>query len=585
MTPQKQLAPTSPTLTLDPNQFLSTLSQLSQISQPPELPRAPVNEEHQKAFWMGLGQSVWQTITQNLTQTPSVNTGSALGNILSSPAVTPASRIMEMPATDPKWQCPPLPERPVRTRLPQTRPLSVPSLGKRRAPFTPGFARPPKAQRVSQGPSPLSTRSSEHIRAEERQEPDPENDDVAIEAYPSPQTANADQEFHLSDEDVQYIKAQEKVEQLTFEQIKSSRAEWKDWPLSVFRQHYFKHGKSSFVVDMENPTAKKIRALPRERRSPAQEATAETHKPPPPAAHPRSPAKPSRRSRRRKAHDAHLSDTQSPFNRDLPTPNSLSNSEHCPSSRDHGQVTSTEDKDDSPLCQSHQEISEMRVSPENEQVTSISRETLGENEFQEETVLPSIEAVESEEDELREPQPPVRYQRVEVRIPRVAMPFRPTISGGTPQATAVSSPLKCDIPTAASPSPESESDIHLVPEPPVEMEIPAPRPPTDGEKVDELAEPLTPPVKREPLSPEPSSLFMIPRLSTPKSAPQLGRLHSSGAKSTPRLSKSHIRKLARAQWAKNRNNATPLRAKHRGGLREALPIRGEPDESEDELAM
>jgi hypothetical protein len=218
----------------------------------------------------------------------------------------------------------------------------------------------------------------------------------------------------------------------------------------------------------------------------------------------------------------------------------------------------------------------------------------------EEIVMPSIEnddPQEDSQDELLQPQFPIKYQRVEVRIPRV----KPLTPDRSVTAILQSSPPRCGAPTADNTA-DSDSDIDLVPTVlPVEAEATGSENTgsektsssidNDDEQVDELAAPftpstpITPRIKREPVSPELSSLLTVPRPGTPKTAPQLSRPDSSGSKSSSRLSKFHIARLARAQWAKKGRSGTPLRAKHRRSLGEALPRRMGQEDSEDELAM
>lgn len=538
---------------------------------------------------MGLGQSVWQTITQSLAQTSPTSLGSAFGRITSSPSLSQASRVAELPPTDPKWQYPPLPELPVRARLPQSRPQATSSLGKRRAPFADGQQHREKVQRADSASLPASAPLPTPKSVDKPSEAEKDELDTVIRGSPRHRTSVAAQPCHLSDEDIQHITTLLERTGMSLEQIWETKVAWRKWPLRIFRQHYLQHSREEIDLNSEEAPF----SLPGEGFC----QTPETHVPTPRPFSEKdfaslSPIKSSvetlRKSRRTRKQPAPVSEIQNCDASHLPTPNLTSHSGETDTEKDNDQgepTSSHTDEEDDPGLQ---------VATGDEPLIEHD-EPIMTSPPPEELVIPSIEnddPQDDSQDELLEPQCPIKYPRVEVRIPRVKPPAPDRNDTFIPQ----SSPPRCEPPVANTTA-DSDSDIDLVPTVlPVEAEATdsektAPDMNDDDEQVDELAAPfipstpITPRIKREPVSPELSSLLTVPRPSTPISAPQLSRPDSSGSKSTSRLSKSHIARLARAQWAKQGRSGTPLRAKQRRSLGEALPRRAGQEDSDDELAM
>jgi hypothetical protein len=442
-------------------------------------------------------------------------------------------------------------------------------------------------KRFQKGSLPVSATVPRRIRIEEQSVLDRDDLDPEVLAYPRHRTAGTEREYHLCDDDVKYIKAQRKDKNMTMEQVKGSRTAWKECPLHVFRQRYLRHTRNSSDLDDGCHFLESAPAMPQEGTVPqVQTPTTGSQKTQVSASPARASVKAPKKARRTRKQDAPLSDTHSFLDRHLPTPNSISNSENTDTEKDNRQAEPIDSYNTATEAQLDEDNSELCVTPVDEQPLVHSEETVVEKVPPEEIVLPSIETVDSQ-DQLVKPQGLIRYPRVEVRIPRVPFRAKPTSPDDIHPPSPRPPPVKCQLPIPDNTA-DSDSDIDLVPMGlPLEAEMTAAQVTNDGEQLDELAAPFTPftpRVKRESVSPQPSSLFTIPRLSTPKSAPQLRRPDSSGSKSTSRLSKFHIARLARAQWAKQGHSGTPLRAKHRRSLGEALARRDKQEESDDELA-
>lgn len=191
-------------------------------------------------------------------------------------------------------------------------------------------------------------------------------------------------------------------------------------------------------------------------------------------------------------------------------------------------------------------------------------------------ILPSIEI---------SPRPQLKPQRsrVEVRIPRIPVKPQPPREEDIQAMLAVTAQKEQRVIRSST---ESDSDdLDLVPTgEPSENKAQAKSPPSlvsaDAEESSAL---VSPRIKREPLSPRPTTLLQIP-LHTPKSAPNPTAVSSSTARSTPKLSRYEFAKRARAQWARAGSKA-PQSLKPQKSLPEIRKQRwAADDDSDDELA-
>ncbi|KAF2662763.1 hypothetical protein K491DRAFT_2068 [Lophiostoma macrostomum CBS 122681] len=560
------VAPNAPLL--DQTQLLNALAPALQ------LPQTPLGAQNQNALLIGLGQVVMQAVAHVLPQAQALT--SQFGT---TPLVTPRSvptfqaaatsstAETVAPATDPKWYFPPLPEvssvawkkaksspsRPSHTALqsrrvdslPKSSPLARVSTIVDDVPPTPVDI-PETIPDVRAGDGEVSTNS-------------------ALSQLEKPRKRRCAR-FTFSKEDDTYILEQRKIHKTSWPQIRTSKAKWKDWPISAFHNHWYlhlRHDKSALVSPKDYP-----------------------------AEHP-------------EVAGANEQELESSFTsleepRQLLTPSSLEHAE-LNEPRNFQQIATDDSTFNPGHTYSEEDLELLSLAGAGEEEQGIEEQ----EEQQQEVGVEGEGEVEGEDEDQREDEDMVEEQteeesqQVDGPIIQETPPLESHCTSGPsipPEDIIPSIELHDYIQVEYKELHDStprRSKVHVqIPYKPHDSPVESQRPRADSddldlvptEDVDELAAPCptTPRVyiKREPSTPGPS-LFDALSAKTPKSAPHLKLASSSNRAATPRSgqSKKEFRRRYRLQWSRKPRKSTMHVTSQRSS--EVLGKRKLADEDED----
>jgi hypothetical protein len=244
--------------TLQIPQTPASLMQLAQLPQTPasltqlaQLAPTPENQLVQNNFLAAFSQTMVQAVHQAFSIASLMGNASSviLPNTPFIPsAVAPATVDRVVPATNPKWYFPPLPENQFATRAAQSSPISASDgLRKRRRSLTGNMRKGPIKRKSTNNVSkttPITASVTSRERASAQIEVDIWDESNAVASQPGtpaqsqPKTSRSNTTYVFSHEDDLYLIEQKEVKKRSWLQIRDGQSAWKDWPISVIRIRY-----------------------------------------------------------------------------------------------------------------------------------------------------------------------------------------------------------------------------------------------------------------------------------------------------------------------------------------------------------
>ena len=572
----------TPVVTETPRMVSSTLPQRVQIPNTPnqatdlyqQIQQTPLDQQTQAALVANLNQiqaaqQALASLLSILQGTPNVQTPLALNTAL--PPQTPASDNVR-PAADPKWYFPPISavkEVPP-TELQRSSPPPVDQAPQQsECPYVPSSPPIPRRKspkvRIQKRLSTTSSKQNSQSRQKSKEglsslhtpavlsNLNIDTDTVSTDTPTrKAKRIRSTREYAFTEEDCVYIRKMTEVNKMTLKDVKESKPQWSDWPLSMFYNRWQAHRKE--------------RKLHPQKRS-RTDATADQNGPSPPE------------------HEEHffssieIPETSSAEHR-LPTPNSLAQDSARP---DRAVLLSSSHFDDDEL-----------------DLLSLAGDTLsihsgpGDEDYPTpDEPLPSIEGAEfRNEDDLQfemlkaeqsptpAPDPPPGTKPLPSTIPET----QESLIAASPPPPKPCKPVPTSAPRPSRPAAPkaalralstASSDIDLI-----------------GATDDIPTTPRATYIKRESLTPLASTILCsspVATLKTPR--PLANTLSSSGveSKSTGKLNRRAYLNDVKKSWAKGKGKTPVSQAKKRGrvslggGVEEAKRVRVG-GESEDELA-
>jgi hypothetical protein len=289
--------PIQPEITNTTLQIPQTPASLMQLAQLPPTPASltalaqlaptPENQLVQNNFLAAFSQTMVQAVHQAFSIASLMGNASnaTLPNTPFIPsAVAPATVDKVVPATNPKWYFPPLPQNQFAARAAQSSPISASDgLRKRRRSLTENMRKGPIKRKSTNNaskttPITASVTSRERASAQTEMEIWDESNAVASQpdtpAQSQPKTSRGNTTYVFSREDDLYLIEHKEVKKRSWLEIKDGQSAWKDWPMSVIRIYYLDHlrGRNSKLkntvksnehiveaaVDANSPQARKF---------------------------------------------------------------------------------------------------------------------------------------------------------------------------------------------------------------------------------------------------------------------------------------------------------------------------------------
>ena len=573
----------TPVIAETPRMVSSTLPQRAQIPNTPsqatdlyqQIQQTPLDQQTQAALVANLNQI--QAAQQALASLLSILQSTPNGQtpLATNTAIPPQTSVNDTvrPAADPKWYFPPISavKEVLPTQLQRSSPPPVDQVPQQvECPYVPSSPPVPRRKspkvRIQKRPSTTSSKQNSQSRQKIKETPSSlhtpavlsslnvETDTVSTDTPTrKAKRIRSTREYVFTEEDCVYIRKMTEVNKMTLKDVKESKAQWSDWPLSMFYSRWQAHRKE-----------RKLHLKKRSRT----DATADQKAPSPPE------------------HEEHffssieIPETSSAEHR-LPTPNSLAQD----SARlDRAVILSSSHFDDDELdllslagdaLSIHSSAGDEDYPTPDEPLPSIEGA-----EFRNEDDL-QFEMLKAEQSPTPAPNPPPGTKTLPSTIPEtqeslVAVSPPPSKARMPVPTSAPRSSRRAAPKAALRALSTASSDIDLI-----------------GATDDVPATPRATFIKRESLTPLASALLCTSPATTLKTPRPLATpLFPSGeeAKSTGKLNRRAYLNDVKKSWAKGKGRTPGSQAKKRGRVslggcvKEVKRVRVG-GESEDELAL